>query len=368
MPKAQETILEIDLKALKHNFEFIKSKLKSNTKCLAVVKAFAYGSDAVEIAKFLEDLDIDYFAVAYTNEGVTLRDAGITTPILVLHPQENNFKTIIERCLEPSLYSHRILNAFIEVANVHKLKDYPVHIKFNTGLNRLGFVEKDIETIVSKLEKNISIKAESLFSHLAASEDKGEIDFTSNQIISFKSIANEVITRLDYKPILHQCNTSGIINYPEAHFDMVRAGIGLYGFGNDPEVNKHLKPIATLKTIISQIHTLKTGESLGYNRAFKAVKKTKTATLPIGHADGISRQLGNGKGYVVINNIKTPILGNVCMDMIMVDVTNINCEEGDEVIIFDSNYRAEELAETINSISYELVTAVSQRIKRTFNR
>jgi alanine racemase len=368
MPEAQETILEIDLKALKHNFEFIKSKLKNNTKCLAVVKAFAYGSDAVEVAKYLESLTIDYFAVAYTDEGVALRDAGVTTPILVLHPQELNFKTIIERSLEPSLYSNRILDAFIKIAKAKKQKDYPVHIKFNTGLNRLGFVEKEIAAVVSKLKTNDSIKVKSLFSHLAASEDEDEVDFTTQQIRSFKTIANRMIGELGYKPMLHQCNTSGIINYPEAHLDMVRTGIGLYGFGNNTEVNQHLKPIATLKTIISQIHTLKSGESLGYNRAFKATETTKTATLPIGHADGISRQLGNGKGFVIINNQKAAILGNVCMDMIMVDVTSINCKEGDEVVIFNSKQTAEALAEKMNSISYELLTAVSQRVKRVFYR
>ncbi len=368
MPKAQETILEIDLKALKHNFEFIKSKLKSTTKCLAVVKAFAYGSDAVEIAKYLETLQVDYFAVAYVDEGVALRNAGITSPILVLHPQVLNFDKIIEHCLEPSLYSHRILDAFIETANKHNQNDYPVHIKFNTGLNRLGFTGQDVKTVISKLNSVTSIKVKSLFSHLAASEDKNETNFTTQQIASFKTIADNIISALGYKPMLHQCNTSGIINYPEAHLDMVRSGIGLYGFGNDPEVNQHLKPIARLKTIISQIHTLKPGESLGYNRAFKATETTKTATLPIGHADGISRHLGNGKGFVIINNKRASILGNVCMDMIMVDVTSIDCEEGDEVIIFDANNTAEVLAEKVNSISYELLTAVSQRVKRTLNR
>ena len=368
MPKAQETILEIDLKALKHNFEFIKSKLKSKTKCLAVVKAFAYGSDAVEIAKYLETLSVDYFAVAYVDEGVALRKAGVTSPILVLHPQILNFDKVIKYCLEPNLYSHRILQAFITTATAHKQNQYPVHIKFNTGLNRLGFTEDDIDIVVSKLTNTTSVKVKSLFSHLAASEDKNEAHFTKQQITSFKTITDTVINRLGYKPLLHQCNTSGIINYPEAHLDMVRSGIGLYGFGNDPEVNPHLKPIATLKTLISQIHTLKAGESLGYNRAFKATETTKTATLPIGHADGISRQLGNGHGFVTINNKRAVILGNVCMDMIMVDVTNIDCEEGDEVIIFDAIDTAEALAATMNSISYELLTAVSQRVKRVFNR
>ncbi|WP_397364053.1 alanine racemase [Olleya sp. R77988] len=368
MVNTQETILEIDLNALKHNVKHLQSKLSNNTKFLAVVKAFAYGSDAVEVAKYLQNLNIDYFAVAYTYEGVALRDAGITSPILVLHPQPASFNTIIERCLEPSIYSHRVLKLFIACAETHNQANYPIHLKFNTGLNRLGFSEEEITKILNLLGKTESIKVRSLFSHLSASEDLNEKEFTLKQIKTFKSIANQIHQKLDYKPFLHQCNTSGIINYPEAHFDMVRSGIGLYGFGNDPKVNQHLKPIATLKTIISQIHTLKKGDSLGYNRGFVAKKDTKTATLPIGHADGIKRQYGNGNGFVIINNKKAPILGNVCMDMIMVDITDIDCQEGDQVVVFDQSHTAETLAEKVNSISYELLTAVSQRVKRVIHR
>lgn len=368
MPKGQETVLEIDLNALKHNVTFIKSKLKSNTKFLAVVKAFAYGSDAIEIAKYLETLNVDYFAVAYTDEGIALRNAGVNTPILVLHPLPINFKDIVEYRLEPNIYSQRVLNNFITTSKELKQNNYPIHLKFNTGLNRLGFAENEITTIVNKLQETQAIKVKSIFSHLAASEDKNEEKFTLNQIESFKNISKKIIDLLGYQPILHQCNTSGILNYPQAHFNMVRSGIGLYGFGNDKEINKKLKPIATLKTSISQIHTIKKGDSLGYNRAFIAKKTTKTATLPIGHADGINRLFGNGKGFVYINNQKAPIIGNVCMDMIMVDVTNIACQESDEVIVFGPQHSAEDLAESINSISYELLTSVSQRVKRTFYR
>lgn len=368
MVNAQETVLEIDLNALKHNFEYLKSKLSGNTKFLAVVKAFAYGSDAEEVAKYLETLDVDYFAVAYTYEGVALRDAGVTTPILVLHPLPISFDTIIERCLEPSLYSKRLLDLFIACAETHKQSNYPVHLKFNTGLNRLGFADQDITEISDVLSKTETIKVKSLFSHLAESEEVEHPDFTLKQIERFTAIYKKVYRYLDYKPFLHLCNTSGLLNYPEAHFDMVRSGIGLYGFGNDPRFNRHLKPIASLKTIISQIHHIKQGESLGYNRAYTAEKDTKTATLPIGHADGINRQYGNGHGFVTINNQKAYILGNVCMDMIMVDVTNIDCKEGDQVVIFDTNHTVDTLAENANSISYELLTAVSQRVKRVICR
>lgn len=365
MPKAQETVLEIDLKALKHNFQHLKSKLNPSTKFLAVVKAFAYGSDACEIANYLQDLNVDYFAVAYINEGIALRDAGITKPILVLHPQAVNFKVLIKYCLEPSLYNAKILNEFIAVASAEKQTDYPIHIKFNTGLNRLGFWENDVDYIVSKLKETKAIKVTSIFSHLAASEDLNEQDFTLKQIETFKLIYKSFDT-IGYKPMLHICNTSGILNYPDAHLDMVRSGIGLYGFGNSEKENNYLKPIASLKTIISQIHTIEKGESVGYNRAYKSDTFLKTATLPIGHADGISRQYGNGKGFVIINGKKASIVGNVCMDMIMVNVTNIDCNEGDEVIIFDSKTTAEHLAGTTNTISYEIITAISQRVKRVF--
>jgi alanine racemase len=362
MPKAQETVLEINLNTLKHNYEYLKSKLQPNTKFLAVVKAFAYGSDAEEVAKILQDLNVDYLAVAYTNEGVALRNAGITKPILVLHPLSVHFKTLIDYCLEPNLYNAKILNEFIKIASDEKQLDYPIHIKFNTGLNRLGFLENDIEFIVSELNKTNTVKVKSIFSHLAASEDLKEREFTLNQIKKFKSITNHFTKAIGYKLMFHICNTSGTLNYPEAHFNMVRCGIGLYGFGD----LENLKPIASLKSVISQIHTIKQGESVGYNRAFSSEKSQKTATIPIGHADGIGRQFGNENGFVTINGKKAIIIGNVCMDMIMVNVTNIDCKEGDEVIIFDSENTAETLADSANTISYELITAISQRVKRVF--
>ncbi|MFD1615772.1 alanine racemase [Gelatiniphilus marinus] len=364
MPKAQETVLEIDLKTLKHNFGHLKSKLNKKTKFLAVVKAYGYGSDACQIANYLQTLDVDYFAVAYVKEGVALRKSGITKPVLVLHPQAVNFKTLIDNCLEPSIYNAKILNEFINIASAEKQTNYPIHIKFNTGLNRLGFWGNDLNYIASKLKDSASVKVKSIFSHLAASEDLKEKQFTLNQIENFKSISKNVTKALGYKPMLHICNTSGLLNYPDAHFDMVRSGIGLYGFGNSEKENKHLKPIATLKTVISQIHSIEKGESVGYNRAYKSNAFLKTATLPLGHADGIGRQYGNDNGFVTINGQKANIIGNVCMDMIMVNITNIDCKEGDEVIVFDANHTAENLAQTTNSISYELITAISQRIKR----
>ena len=364
MSKAQETVLEIDLNALTHNFNYLKSKLNSKTKFLAVVKAFAYGSDSITIAKHLEALNVDYFAVAYAHEGVVLRDAGVKAPILVLHPQPLNFKLIIARCLEQSLYSKKILSEFIKVAETENQKQYPVHIKFNTGLNRLGFKESDVNTITEKLQKTNAIVAKSIFSHLAASEDENEKQFTLDQIKTFETIASSFEANIGYKPWLHLTNTSGVINYPNAHFNMVRCGIGLYGFGNSAIEDNNLKPISRLKSIISQIHTINKDESVGYNRAYKSSSIEKTATIPIGHADGINRIYGNEKGFVFINGEKAPIIGNVCMDMIMVNISNVDCQEGDEVIIFDGHQKASTFAESAHTISYEILTSISQRVKR----
>ncbi|MAW95942.1 MULTISPECIES: alanine racemase [unclassified Leeuwenhoekiella] len=358
------TVLEIDLNALEHNYNYLRSKLRPEVKMLAVVKAYAYGSESAHIAKKLESLGVAYFAVAYASEGIALREAGIQTPILVLHPQIESFSSIIKHCLEPSIYSFRVLKAFIEIAENQNLNEYPVHIKFNTGLNRLGFKDVNEAEILQHLKETKAVKVRSLFSHLVASEDLNEKTFTLKQIETFEHNAKNIIAGLGYTPMMHQSNTSAIINYPQAQFDMVRTGIGLYGYGNTQEEDLKLKPVATLKTIISQIHEIAVGETVGYNRAHTAAKKERTATLPIGHADGISRSYGKGKGYVIINGKKAPIIGNVCMDMIMVNVTRIDCKEGDEVIVFGKGASAVALSARIKSIPYELITAVSQRVTR----
>ncbi|MCK0130272.1 alanine racemase [Flavobacteriaceae bacterium F08102] len=364
MTKVRETVLEIDLKALSHNFNFIKSKLSAHTKTLGVIKAFAYGSDAIEVAKALVLENVDYFAVAYTQEGVALRDAGICTPILVLHPQMADLETIIDRGLEPSLYNFRIFRAFLNVVKAKDQKNYPIHIKFNTGLNRLGFNSLETGDFCNEFKNQSVLDLRSVFSHLAASEDRNENEFTKGQIVKFVEITKHLNNELGISPMRHILNSSGIFNYPEAQFDMVRTGIALYGFGNDPLYTQKLKPVFKLKTVISQIHEIKPGESVGYNRKFKAMKPMRTATLPIGHADGIHRAFGDRKGFVWIDGQKAEIVGNVCMDMIMVDVSTIKCEEGDEVVIFENQHQVNLLAEQIDSISYEILTAISQRIKR----
>ncbi|PZD77399.1 alanine racemase [Mesonia sp. K7] len=361
----RETVLEIDLKALEHNFNYLKSKLHPQVKFMPVVKAFAYGSDSVAVSKKLEELGADYLAVAYTKEGIRLRENGITKPILVLHPQSTNFEEIAKYNLTPSLYSEFVIRAFLEDAQRLNLKNYPIHLKFNTGLNRLGLTLTEIDLVADLLQNQTYLKIEGAFSHLAASEDVEEKPFTQHQIEHFQKVKKSLEAKFqNHKILFHLCNTSGILNYPEAHFDLVRSGIGLYGFGNSVKEDQNLIPISTLKTIISQIHHLKKGESLGYNRQFTAQKDTKTATLPIGHADGINRIYGKGKCSVLINGKEALIVGNVCMDMIMVDITGIDCQEGDEVILFGKNRSAENFAKSAGTISYELVTSVSQRVNR----
>lgn len=364
MSDPKETILEIDLGALEHNYHFLKSRLNPNTKFLAVVKAFAYGSEAIAIAKKMEALGVDYFAVAYTKEGAILRDQGITTPILVLHPQPVNFPELIDRCLEPSLYSARVLKAFMEAAKDARQTDYPVHLKFNTGLNRLGFWENDVAHVTAQLKACKELKVVSLFSHLAASDDVTEGAFNKRQIERFTAITKKLENIWEHKPMYHLLNTSGILNYPEGQFDMVRSGIGLYGYSNDPSIDKKLKAVGTLKTVISQIHNIAAEETVGYNRAYTAPGFRKIATLPLGHADGIGRIYGNARGTVMINGKQAPIIGNVCMDMLMVDITGIPCQEGDEVVLFGKGHSAEEVAAGASTISYELLTGISQRVKR----
>ena len=358
------SVLEISKNALEYNLQHFKDKLHQKTKILAVVKAFGYGSDANKVAYFLKD-KVDYFAVAYAHEGISLRNTEVSTPILVLHPQIQNFDEIIRNQLEPTIYNLKTLNAFITIAKEKEIEAYPIHLKFNTGLNRLGFSKVSIPKIMEIICSSKHVKIKSIFSHLAASEDSNERQFTLNQIQNFKEIITQVYDYLEYTPIAHTLNTSGVINYPEAQFDMVRIGIGLYGFGNNKKETSQLKNTHILKSIISQIHIAKKGETVGYNRAFKASKETIIATIPIGHADGLSRKLGKGNGYITIQNQSAPIIGNVCMDMIMVDITDIECNEGDPVFIFKTQEDILNLSKLSETISYEILTLISQRIKRS---
>ncbi len=358
------TVLEIDTSAIKHNLQYFKSKIHEATKLLVVIKAFAYGSNAVAIAKILEQQNVDYLAVAYTEEGVALRKANIKLPILVLHPQVENFESLINYNLEPSLYNFKSLNYFIAIAAIKKLKNYPIHIKINSGMNRLGFKENDITQLTSIIQNLENLKLVSYYSHLAASEDKNEQEFTNYQINTYNKITNTLNKSLSYTPLKHISNTSGIINYPEAQFDMVRLGIGFYGFGNDKLETTKLKNVCNLKTKISQIQLLEKGETVGYNRKFTAKENTKIGIIPLGYADGLNRNLGPSIGSVYLNNQKVPIIGKICMDMTTIDLSGIHCEEGDEVIIFNHQDHILDLAKKTTTIPYEILTSISQRVRR----
>lgn len=358
------TVLEISLDAVKHNLNYFRSKIGQDTMIMAVVKASGYGTDPIGIARFLEENGVNYFAVAYADEGIALRKEGISTPILVLHPQFQNLELLIEHCLEPNLYSRKVLSEFLRISKSLKLSDYPVHIKFNTGLNRLGFGKEDLDGLYSMLQNENSIYVKSLFSHLVASEDQSLKQFTLKQIEDFASIAQDFNSFWSYSPLRHMTNTSGVLNFPQAHFEMVRVGLGLYGFANDVTLDSELENALTLKSVISQIHTVRKGQNVGYNFGFTADQDSSTATVPIGHADGIFRSLGQGRISVRIQNKKAPVIGNICMDMIMVDVSDIDCTEGDEVILFDSREEILEIALQANTISYEILTALGPRIKR----
>lgn len=364
--KNHETVLEVNLDAISFNLNFYKSKLKPETKVMVMVKAFGYGNGGYEIAKLLEHHKIDYLGVAFADEGIELRKAGITVPIMVLNPENSSFNAMIAYDLEPEIYSITGLNAFLKVAQQRNISSYPIHLKIDTGMHRLGLQQADFENLKSIIKNNNFIHVESIFTHLATSDDMNFKDFTLSQINLFTDAYNDLTKVLNHKPIRHILNTSGIFNYPKYQMEMVRLGIGLYGVGNSEEETKQLLNVSTLKSIISQIHTIEKGESVGYSRKFIATKQTKVATIPIGYADGISRLWGNEKGYVLVNNQKATILGNICMDMLMADVTEISCNAGDEVIIFGEKPHVNEIAKASLTIPYEVFVGISQRVKRVF--
>lgn len=366
--KTHETVLEINLNAISHNLNFFKSKLKPETKMMVMVKAFSYGNGGFDVAKLLSHHKVDYLGVAFADEGISLRTAGIDLPIMVLNPETTSFSAIIQHQLEPEIYSIKGLTAFLKIASQKKLKKFPIHIKLDTGMHRLGFEEENLDDLIALLKDNANVEVKSILSHLATSDEMKFIDFTLAQIKLFEKLSSKLMKELEVKPIRHILNTSGISNFPQAQYDMVRLGIGLYGVSNDEEEQKLLENVGTLKSIISQIRTIDEGESVGYGRRFIAGRPTKIATIPIGYADGISRHWGNGAGYIVIKNKKAPIVGSVCMDMLMADVTDIDCKEGGDVIIFGTNPSVNFMAKQLGTIPYEIMTSISQRVKRVFYR
>ena len=361
-----DTVLEINLNAILHNINVHKSLLKPETKMCAMVKAYSYGLGGYEIAEFLQHHHIDYLGVAYADEGVDLRKNGITTPILVMNPEQGSYDVIIDYNLEPEIYSLRVLELFANQLQLKGIQQkYPIHIKVETGMHRLGFKEHEIDELVENLKK-YNVKVASIFSHLSSADVPEEDDYTMEQIHTFQRVSSKISEALGYQPIRHILNTAGITYYSDYQFEMVRIGIGMVGISANPKVKKQLQSAVTFKTVISQISEVKQGESIGYNRKYKAEKDTRIATIPVGYADGIPRLIGNKKGFVGIQNQKVSIVGNICMDMLMVDLQNIKAKEGDEVIIFNGNPTLEEFSGYCQTIPYEVLTSISRRVKRIY--
>lgn len=365
--KAHQTLLEINLNAISHNLKEYQKLLKPSTKIMAMVKAFAYGSGGIEIAGKLQYHQVDYLGVAYADEGVELRKAGIQLPVMVMNPEESTFGDLIEHHLEPEIYSLALLKNFIAYLKNHGLSHYPVHIELETGMNRLGFSVQEIDELARVIKDTNRVKVQSVFSHLVASEDPGYDEFSNYQFELLKNATGELEQTLGYPIIKHISNSASIIRHPEFEMDMVRLGIGLYGIDSSASTRVKLEPVATLKTTIAQIKQLKKGDTVSYNRKGKIEADSVIATLRIGYADGISRRLGNGAGKVWVKGQLVPIIGSVCMDMIMVDVTGISgIHEGDEVVIFGKELTLEQVAGWAGTIPYEIMTGISQRVKRVY--
>jgi alanine racemase len=369
--KAHETVLEIDLNALIHNLNFIKSRLNPGTKLMAMVKAFSYGSGSFEIANILQFHRVDYLAVAYADEGIELRKAGITIPIMVMNPEEQSYDEMIRYNLEPELFSFRVLQLFDEAAKRFRVRHpgqspVPVHIKFDTGMRRLGFDESELNELIVRLKNSRDLTIRSVFSHLAASDEMEHDEFTRKQVRLFVSMSDELRKHFSFPVDRHILNSAGILRFPDAQLEMVRLGIGLYGIAATETEQKNLQNVSTLKTTISQIKNVPKGESIGYSRKGFAKDNMKIATVPIGYADGLSRKLSNGTGKMFVNGKAVSIVGNVCMDMCMLDVTGVLCAEGDEVIVFGKQHPITDLAKDMGTIAYEVLTNVSRRVKRVY--
>lgn len=369
--KSHDTTLEINLNNLVHNVNYYKAQLKPGTGIMAMVKAFGYGSGGVEIASALQHNRINYLAVAYADEGVELRKNGITVPIMVMNPEEQSFDDLIRYNLEPEVFSFRILAMLLRTLKAHHknynsaLSPLPIHIKLDTGMHRLGFSPSEIDELLQQLKQNNRFEVRSVFSHLVASENPEFDNYTNQQIKLFDEISLRIKNEFPMA-FRHLCNSGAITRFEQAHFDMVRLGIGMYGISSNPDEQRQLLNVSTLKTSISQIRNLKAGDTVGYSRKGVLSKDSRIATVPIGYADGIDRHLGNGKGNMYINKIPVPIIGNVCMDMCMLDVGDINCKEGDEVIVFSSAKQITDLASCLETIPYEVLTSVSARVKRVY--
>ena len=365
--KSHDTILEINLNKLIHNLNFYRSQVNKNTMIMCMVKATGYGAGSSEIAFTLQHHNVNYLAVAYTDEGVELRKAGIHLPIMVMSPEESSYDDMIDYKLEPEIYSLKVAKEFIyALQNKAIAEPYPIHIKLDTGMHRLGFEEQQLVELLSLLKHEPILQVKSIFSHLVASDASNFDEFTNQQIKLFNSLSQKIETEIGYSAIKHICNSGAITRFKQAHYNMVRLGIGLYGVGFNEIEKKNLQNISSLKTRISQIKQVAKGDTVGYNRNGVITENTKIATIPIGYADGFSRKLGNGKFKVIINNTECYTIGNICMDMCMINVSHVNCKEGDEVIIFETNDQLNQLSLAMETIPYEVLTSISSRVKRVY--
>lgn len=363
MAKMHDTVLEINLNAVEYNLNQYKSLLPGQVKLMAMVKAFSYGSGSFEVANLLQFNKVDYLAVAYADEGVELRKSGIHLPIMVMSPGPASFEALVEHRLEPEVYSFAVLDDFKRVLANSGVTDYPIHIKVDTGMHRLGFSMQDTRELSSQLQRTGEVKVQSVFSHLAAAGDAEHDAFTEGQLIAFHEFADELTTALGYSIIRHIANSAAIQRWPQAHLDMVRLGIGLYGVENKTNSRLYLQQTGTLKTVITQVRRVQAGDSVGYGRRGRLVKESTIATVNIGYADGYDRRFGNGVGYMMVRGGKARTVGDICMDMTMLDLDGIDAKAGDEVVVFGD---VEELASTIGTIPYELLTGISQRVKRVY--
>lgn len=361
-----DTVLEVHLNALLHNINVHKKFLKPETKIMAMVKAFAYGTGGFEVAEFLQHHHIDYLGVAYADEGAELRKKGITVPIMVMNPEQHSYDAVIDYRLEPEIYSFRVLELFCNRLKEKGIQeDYPIHLKLETGMHRLGFKASELSQLVQIL-KTKKVKVTSIFSHLSTADMPEERAYAEQQLNCFDAMSTALIEGLGYAPIRHILNSPGITAFPGYQFDMVRIGIGMYGISYDSDMKRQLQNVVKFKTLISQVSEIDSGTSVGYGRAFQATQTARIATLPVGYADGIHRIAGNGVGKVGIHNTLAPIVGRICMDMMMVDVSGIDAKEGDEVVIFNGNPSVEEFASYCQTIPYEILTSISRRVKRVY--
>lgn len=363
--KIHDTVLEINLNAMAGNLQFYRSKLKPGVKTMAMVKAFSYGSGSFEIANLLQYHKVDYLAVAYADEGIALRKAGISLPIMVMSPEPSAFEAMLKYQLEPEIYNLSILKSFLSFLPAYT-EAFPIHIKLDTGMHRLGFEKADLAELVLILKDSAQLKVVSAFTHLVATDDAQHDGFTEHQLATYVSLYDELATGIGYKPIKHALNTSGIIRWPAAHFDMVRLGIGLYGFDSALKDNRGLQTVAILKTTVTQVKELAPGETVGYSRRGVMPNGGKIATVKIGYADGYTRHFGNGVGQMLIQGKLVPTIGSICMDMCMLDVTGLEVKTGEEVMVFNEQHSIAVLAKQIGTIPYEILTNISQRVKRVY--